>query len=179
MSNDAVLQIPEAIAILRRTPPLLSAWLSDLPEEWTSCNTGPETFSPYDIVGHLIHGERTDWMVRLRHILTHGPATPFASFDRFAMYRESQGKTLAMLLDEFAELRAANLAALADMRLSPADLSAPGRHPALGPVTVGQLIATWAVHDLNHIAQIARTTAFRCRDAVGPWREYLSILPRG
>lgn len=176
MSNAAVLQIPEAIAILRRTPPLLSAWLSDLPEEWTSCNTGPETFSPYDVVGHLIHGERTDWIPRAQIILAQGAQRRFSPYDRFAQFHESQGKTLAQLLDEFEGLRAANVATLAGWRLAPAQLRLEGEHPEFGAVTLEQLLATWVAHDLGHIAQVARVMARQYRAAVGPWTAYLSIM---
>lgn len=172
------LNLVEAIALLRKTPGLLTSWLSGIPAVWVDSDTGPETFSPFDVVGHLIHGEKADWIPRLRIILEHGEKKPFEPFDRFAMYEASKGKSLAMLLDEFAELRAENLKELQRLNLSDSDLQKEGIHPEFGRVTASQLIATWAVHDLNHIGQIARTMAFRYREEVGPWRKYLSILPQ-
>ncbi|HET7042612.1 MAG TPA: DinB family protein, partial [Gemmatimonadales bacterium] len=136
------------------------------------------TWSAYDIVGHLIHGERTDWIARTEHILAHGAAIPFPPFDREAMFRESAGRPLETLLAEFAGLRAASLARLDALGLGTADLARPGLHPALGPVTLRQLLATWVVHDLGHLAQIERVMAKRYREAVGPWRAYLPILDR-
>jgi hypothetical protein len=162
--------------LLQRTPATLRAMLSGLGDDWGHGNYGEDTFSPFDVVGHLIHGEKTDWIPRARIILEHGTARPFEPFDRYAQFEESRGKSLANLLDEFERLRAANLATLRDMRLTPADLSRRGMHPALGEVTLAQLLATWAAHDLNHIAQIARCLATQYVDAVGPWRQYLSIL---
>jgi hypothetical protein len=170
--------LSEAVEILRRTPSLLSAWLEGLPDEWARCTLGPNTFSPYDVVGHLIHGERTDWMVRLRIILTHGPAQPFPPFDRFAMYEASKGKSLSALLSEFSKLRAGNLDDLVSLSLTSTDLQKTGTHPELGRVTIEQLIATWVAHDLDHVAQIARTLAHRYRDEVGPWRAFLGIYTR-
>jgi hypothetical protein len=128
------------------------------------------------VVGHLIHGERTDWIPRVRHLLAHGEAVPFPTFDRFAQVEASRGKTLSALLDEFRVVRAESLAALAALRLTPADLARTGRHPAFGVVTLGQHLSTWVVHDLDHMAQIARVTARQYADAVGPWQEYLRIV---
>lgn len=167
-----------ATEILGSTPRVLQSWLGDLTEDWTRCTTGPGTFAPYDVIGHLIHGEKADWIPRLRIILEHGTEKPFEPFDRFAMYESSKGKTVSVLLDEFAELRAKSLEDLQRLDLSETDLRKEGIHPEFGRVTASQLIATWAVHDLNHIGQIARTMAFRYRDDVGPWRKYLSILPQ-
>jgi hypothetical protein len=164
------------IEILQRTPAVLRAMLAGLGDDWVRANYGADTFSPFDVVGHLIHGEKTDWLPRARIILEHGTARPFEPFDRYAQFEESRGKSLGVLLDEFERLRAANLAALRDMRLTPADLARRGMHPALGEVTLEQLLATWAAHDLNHIAQIAKCLATQYADAVGPWKEYLSIL---
>lgn len=172
------LKLDEAVALLRITPDLLKSWLSGMPACWTECNAGPETFSPFDVVGHLIHGEKADWIPRLRIILDHGTSKPFEPFDRFAMYEASQGKALPELLDEFAELRAENLKELERLKLSDSDLQKEGIHPAFGKVTASQLIATWAVHDLNHIGQIARVMAHRYREDVGPWRAYLSVLEK-
>jgi hypothetical protein len=165
----------EVVAILERTPASLTALLSGLPEGWTKATEGPETWSPYDVIGHLNHGERTDWMVRARHILA-ARTEPFEPFDRTAQFRDGQGKSLAELLETFAELRRQNVAALVALDPTDADMSRRGQHPELGEVTLGQLLATWVVHDLDHVSQIARTMAKVYRQAVGPWREYLSIL---
>ena len=164
--------------ILERTPRIVRTMLSELDESWTHRNYGDATWSPFDIVGHLIAGERNDWMVRLRIILESGPSRAFDPFDRTAMYEASRGKTLRELLDTFESLRARNVAQLRALHLSPEQLALPGTHPALGPVTMQHLLATWVVHDLNHIAQIAKAMAFQYRDRVGPWIEYLPILPR-
>jgi hypothetical protein len=168
--------IEETIALLSRTPAVLDRLLRDLPEDWLKGNEGPETWSPYDVVGHLIHGERTDWIPRARIILEHGESRPFDPFDRVAMFRESQGKSIAQLLDEFAALRAKNLRALETMRLDSERLAKTGTHPGLGRVTLEQLLATWITHDLDHIAQIARVMAKQYDTAVGPWKEYLRVL---
>src|SRR5215212_1934214 len=170
--------LTEGIAVLERTPHTLRAMLAGLPPAWTEANEGPETWSPYDIVGHLIHGERTDWIGRARIILAQGPERRFEPFDRFAMFRESQGKSLAGLLDEFARLRAESLTTLAGWRLTEAQLALKGEHPELGPVTLHQLLATWVAHDLGHVAQTARVMAKQYREAVGPWRAYLPVLDR-
>jgi hypothetical protein len=166
------------IAVLERTPHTLRAMLAGLPPAWTDATEGPDTWSPYVIVGHLIHGERTDWIPRARIILAQGPERRFAPFDRFAQFRESQGKTLAELLDEFARLRAENLATLAGWRLTDSQLALEGEHPELGRVTLRQLLATWVAHDLGHVAQTARVMAKQYRDAVGPWRAYLPVMDR-
>lgn len=166
------------VAVLERTPETLRAMLAGLPPAWTEPNEGPETWSAYDIVGHLIHGERTDWIGRARIILEQGPNRRFAPFDRFAQFRESQGKSLAQLLDEFARLRAENLAMVAGWHLTDAELALEGEHPAFGAVTLRQLLSTWVAHDLGHIAQIARVMAKQYRDAVGPWRAYLPVMDR-
>jgi uncharacterized damage-inducible protein DinB len=168
--------IDNAVPVLRATPSVLRAWLADLPDTWTRTNEGPETWSPFDIVGHLIHGERTDWIPRLELILAYGDSRAFTPFDRFAQFRDSKGKTLAELLDTFAELRHSNLARLESHRLAPADFNRPGLHPELGSVTLGQLLATWVVHDLNHLGQIARVMARQYAEVVGPWVEYLPVL---
>jgi hypothetical protein len=170
--------IADAIAILERTPATLQAMLGGLPDSWTTCDEGPETFSAFDNVGHLIHGERTDWIPRAKIILGEGTDRRFEKFDRFAQKHESGGKTLAELLDEFARLRAENLTTLRSWQLSEDQLARPGEHPELGTVTLQQLLATWAVHDLGHIAQTARVMAKRYRDEVGPWRAYLPVLDR-
>lgn len=167
--------LPDAMAILERTPHSLGALLTGLPERWIQATEGEGTWSPYDVIGHLVHGERTDWIPRAQQILA-GDQRPFAPFDRTAQFTESQGQSLADLLATFAELRRANLATLQGMNLTTADLDRTGQHPAFGRVTLGELLATWAVHDLDHVGQIARTMAKRYRDAVGPWSAYLSIL---
>jgi hypothetical protein len=168
--------LDEATAVLSRTPEALKAILSGLPRNWAENNEGPETWSPYDVVGHLIHGERVDWITRAKIILEHGEARPFDPFDRFAQFEESKGKTLEELLDEFAALRERNLATLGEMKLGADDLEKTGQHPALGGVTLKDLLATWVTHDLDHIAQIARTMAKQYTTEVGPWQAYISIL---
>jgi hypothetical protein len=152
--------------------------LHGLPSVWTDADEGPDTWSPYVNVGHLIHGDRTDWIQRAQIILAQGPERRFTPYDRFAQFRESQGKSLADLLDEFAALRAKNLATLAAWRLTDTQLALEGEHPAFGPVTLRQLLATWVAHDLGHIAQISRVMAKQYREAVGPWRAYLPVLDR-
>lgn len=171
-------QLDEAIAILARTPATLDAWLRDLPEPWSLADEGGDSWSPLDVLGHLVHGERTDWMPRARIILEHGPVRAFEPFDRLGHRTESQGRTLAELLDEFTALRAASLDALGGLQLRPADLTRTGRHPELGIVTLEQLLAAWVVHDLGHVAQIARVLAKQCAEAVGPWRAYMPVLDR-
>lgn len=162
--------------LLARTPALLDAWLRGLPREWAHATEGPKTWSPFDVVGHLIHGERTDWIPRARIILaSEGPKT-FEPFDRFAQLTAHRGKTLDELLDTFAELRRESLAALAALDLSPADLERTGEHPQLGTVTLRQLLATWVAHDQGHVAQIARVLTKQYRDEVGPWKAYLRLL---
>ncbi len=170
--------LQQALEILERTPDVLRTLLGGLSDSWVRNNYGPDTFSPFDVVGHLIHGEQTDWMVRVRVILEHGDSEPFEPFDRYAMYEASKGKSLSQLLQHFAELRTKNLDHLRALHLTPVMLDRPGTHPALGAVTLRQLLATWVVHDLNHLHQIAKSMAHQYRDEVGPWREYLSILPR-
>jgi DinB family protein len=168
--------LDDAFPLLRQTPAVLRAWLWDLPDTWTAPNEGPDTWSPYDIVGHLIHGERTDWIPRTELLLARGESRPFTPFDRFAQFKESGGKSLHQLLDIFAELRAQNVARLEALELMPEDLERRGRHPELGSVTLGQLLATWVAHDLNHIGQIARVMGRQYTDAVGPWLAYLPLL---
>jgi hypothetical protein len=165
-------------ALLARTPAALNALLSDLPPEWTEHNEGPDTWSAYDVIGHLIHGEQTDWMPRVKMILKSGESATFERFDRTGHQQRqlAQGKSLGQLLDEFARLRAENLRELNALNLQPADLNRRGRHPALGVVTLSQLLATWAVHDLTHLHQISRILAHQYRDEVGPWSAYLGVL---
>jgi hypothetical protein len=168
--------LESTIAILSRTPGTLNALLRDLPEAWVRRNEGESSWSAFDVVGHLIHGERTDWMPRVRMILQSGEARTFEPFDRWAQERESQGKSLSELLDEFARLRSENLSELRALNLGPADFSRRGRHPALGVVTLSELLATWAAHDLTHLHQIARVMAHQYREAVGPWSAFLGVL---
>jgi uncharacterized damage-inducible protein DinB len=168
-------RLDEAVGLLERTPASLSALLSGLPEMWVRATEGEGTWSPYDVIGHLIHGERTNWIPRARHILA-GERRPFAPFDRTAQFTESQGKSLQEMLTTFARVRRESLAALAEMNLSEADLERKGLHPELGEVTLAQLLAAWVVHDLDHVAQVARTMAKVYSQATGPWSAYLSIL---
>jgi hypothetical protein len=170
--------LPNGIAVLERTPPTLRAMLRGLGPAWIDATEGPETWSPYVIVGHLIHAERTDWIPRARLILAQCANRRFTPFDRFAQLRESQGTSLVDLLDEFARLRAENLSTLAGWRLTDAQLALEGEHPEFGAVTLRQLLATWVAHDLGHVAQTARVMAKQYREAVGPWRAYLPVLDR-
>ena len=170
--------IKQAEEILSRTPATLNVFLRDLSEPWIRGAEGGETWSPFDVVGHLIHGEETDWIARIRIILEHGDSRTFEPFDRFAQLEKNRNRTLPELLDAFAALRERNLKILREMRLTEEDLERPGRHPALGPVTLRQLLATWVAHDLDHIGQIARAMAHQYRDLVGPWQEYLRVLRR-
>jgi len=169
-------ELARALPILTRTPRVIGELLLESPEEWTAARNDPDTWSAYDVVGHLIHGERTDWMPRARRILEKGRSVPFDTFDRTAQFVESRGKSLADLLAEFAELRATNLRDLEALRLSESDMRREGMHPELGVVTMGQLLATWVAHDLNHIGQVVEVMARQYREAVGPWRAYLDIL---
>ena len=166
----------QTLDLLERTPLVLDALLRGTDPAWHAIHEGPETWSAYDVVGHLIHGEETDWVPRARIILEHGSARAFEPFDRFAQFRESEGKSLEMLLDEFAALRPENLATLDELRIGNETLAREGRHPDFGVVTMGQLLATWVVHDLGHIAQISRVMAKRYAGEVGPWMEYLPVL---
>ena len=169
-------QLEETISLLSRTPRALDALLRGLPEMWTLRNEGADSWTAFDVVGHLIHGERTDWIPRTRRVLESGETRPFEPFDRLAQKRESQGKSMEQLLDEFARLRAENLDALRALNIGPQDLERRGRHPALGTVTLSELLATWAAHDLSHLHQISRVMAHQYRDAVGPWSAYLGVM---
>lgn len=168
--------LQQTLALLTRTPAALDALIRDLPESWTSPNEGEKTWSVFDIVGHLIHGERTDWIPRVRIVLESGESRPFDRFDRWAQERESEGKSLGELLDEFARLRAQNLNELRGMNVRQEDLERRGKHPALGTVTLSELLATWAAHDLTHLHQISRVMAHQYREAVGPWIKYLGVM---
>jgi len=168
--------LPDSVAVLARIPACLDALLRGLPEVWVLRNEGEATWNAFDIVGHLVVGERTDWMTRARIILEYGEARPFDRFDRLAQFKENQGKSLGELLDEFTLLRRENLAALETSNLHPLDLTRRGTHPELGTVTLAQLLATWAVHDLTHLHQLSRVMAHQYRDQVGPWSPYLGVL---
>jgi hypothetical protein len=168
--------IDHAVEVLTATPSVLSALLAPLSDVWIRADEGPETFSPFEVVGHLIHGERSDWIPRLQCILEHGRDHAFEPFDRFAHRRTEQGKSLATLLATFQQLRTGSLETLHRHRLTGADLSREGRHPDLGVVTLRQLLATWVVHDLTHVSQICRVMARQYAEEVGPWRAYLRIL---
>jgi hypothetical protein len=170
--------LANAIEVLHRTPATFRALLAGLPDAWTAPNEGPDTFSAFDNLGHLVHAERTDWIPRARIILEHGRAGPFDPFDRFAQVRESRGKSVLDLLDELATLRTQNLETLRNWRLTERELAMEGEHPALGRVTLAQLLAAWVVHDLGHIAQTSRVMAKQYREDVGPWRAYLPIVDR-
>jgi hypothetical protein len=169
-------RLDQAKEILRRTPATLNALLSDLPNDWVLANEGPDTFSPYDVIGHLIEGEENDWIPRARIILEHGEARPFEKFDRFAMYEKSKGKSPSELLARFEEVRGESLRQLDELNLTPELLQKRGSHPALGVVTLSQLLSAWVVHDLGHIRQIVRVMAKQYREEIGPWTAYLSIV---
>jgi len=168
--------LDHTIALLSRTPAALDALLRDLPETWTLSNEGEKTWTAFDVVGHLIHAERTDWIPRAKTILQFGDTQPFAPFDRLGHLRESQGKSLGQLLEEFSRVRAESLAELRKLDVQPMDLARPGRHPTLGTVTLSELLATWAAHDLTHLHQISRILAHQYRDVVGPFSVYLGVL---
>ena len=166
-------------ALLERTPWALDALLRGLPDAWTMKNEGGTTFTAHDVIGHLIHGERADWIERAKMILEFGEAKTFERFDRFAHVKESEGKLIAELLDEFARLRAANLAEVRRWKLGKSELEKRGRHPGFGPVTLSELLATWAAHDMTHLHQISRILAHQYRELVGPWSLYLGVLQCG
>jgi hypothetical protein len=168
--------LPHTISLLSCTPAALNALLRDLPESWTLRNEGEITWSAFDIVGHLIHAERADWLPRVRTVLQFGETQPFEPFDRWGHQREVQGKSLGQLLDEFSRLRSENLTELRALNLRQDDLDLRGRHPSLGVVTLSALLATWAAHDLTHLHQVSRVMAHQYRDAVGPWSAYLGVL---
>jgi hypothetical protein len=168
--------LEESLAVLERTPATLNTLLRDLPEAWTTATEGPDTWSPYDVMGHLVHGERDDWMKRLEIILEHGPSRTFDPFDRYAQLRESEGKSVSMLLDEFVALRQDNLTRLRKLDLRPAQLELQGTHPALGTVTMRQLLSAWTAHDLAHLLQISRVMAKRYKQEAGPWAQFLSVM---
>ena len=177
-ASTGAFELNNGIAVLERTPSVLREMLHSLDASWLQATEGPDTWSPFDIVGHLIHGERTDWITRARIILEQGTNRRFTPFDRFAQFEESKGRTINELLEEFARLRADNLATVAGWTLTDAQLALEGEHPAFGVVTLRQLLATWVAHDLGHIAQIARVMAKQYRAEVGPWRAYLPVMDR-
>jgi DinB superfamily len=168
--------LEHTISLLTRTPAALDALLRDLPETWTFRNEGENTMSAFDVVGHLIHADRTNWMPRARMVLEFGETQAFEPFDRWGQVRESQGKSLGQLLDEFARLRSENLCELRALKPNQEDLDRRGRHPALGVVTLSELLAAWAAHDLTHLHQISRIMAHQYREAVGPYSAYLGVL---
>ena len=168
--------LSNSVDVLRRTPSALDQLLRDLPDELATANEGPETFSPFDVIGHLIDGEETDWMTRARIILSDGNNKSFEPYDRFRHYARNKGRTLQSLLDEFAKLREQNLAELTGWKLDEPQLDLTGVHPSFGNVTLRELLASWVVHDLGHAAQIARVMAKQYRDDVGPWTPFLPVL---
>jgi len=168
--------LQETISVLTRTPGTLNALLRDLPDSWTRKNEGENTWSVFEVVGHLIYAERKNWIPRAKMTLQTGETRPFESFDREGHKRECEGKSLGLLLDEFARVRSESLAELRALNLQPADLERRGKHPALGTVTLWQLLATWAAHDLTHLHQISRIMACQYREAVGPWSRFLGVL---
>jgi hypothetical protein len=166
----------QAIEILERTPAVLKSLLANINNDWVMNNEGPDTFSPYDVVGHLIHGEKTDWVVRAKIVLKHGVNKPFDPYDRFAQYEVSKGKSLQELLDEFEDIRKENVAWLQSIQLTEDDLERKGMHPVLGEVSLRNLLSTWVVHDLTHIAQITRVMAKQYKGEMGPWPQFFRIL---
>jgi len=171
-------ELADALCLLGRTPAVLREWIADLPAEWTALDEGPGSWSAGQIVGHLVHGERTDWMVRVEHILSGDASLPFEPFDREGMTEDTHGKSTEELIHTFKELRESNLIRLRGLNLDDDDLERRGLHPELGPVTLRQLLATWVAHDLAHLGQIARVMAKQYRDEVGPWRQLLPLLDR-
>jgi hypothetical protein len=165
-----------SIEILERTPGVIRELLSGIGEEWIMANEGPETFSPYDVIGHLIHGEKTDWVPRAKIILEHGLSKPFIPYDRFAQFEASKGKSVYQLLDEFETIRRENMKWFRSVSLAESDLDKKGMHPGLGEVSLRNLLATWVVHDLTHIAQVGRVMAKQYKEEMGPWPAYFRIL---
>ena len=168
--------LSRSLDLLARTPAVLSALLDGLDDDWLRADEGPDTYSAHDVVGHLIHGEETDWVPRTEHILAEGANAPFARFDREGMRGKHDDSSMALLLALFEQRRAESLARVRALRLTAVDLERPGRHPDLGPVTLGQLLSTWVVHDLAHLAQIGRVLAKARAAEIGPWREYFRVL---
>jgi DinB family protein len=176
MTNSSAFRLDEAIPILERTPAALDALLRGLPDTWTHRNEGGTTWNAFDIVGHLIFADRTDWLPRLHRILENGETRPFDPFDRHGQVKASAGKSLDQLLDEFSVVRRESVLELRSLNLQPADMERRGQHPALGPVTASELLSTWAAHDLNHLHQLSRVMAHQYRDLVGPFAAYLGVM---
>ena len=168
----------KSIEILNRTPYVLEALLSGINDEWLMSNEGENTWSPFEIIGHLIHGDKTDWVTRMENILSDAQNKNFKPFDRLGQFKASQGKSTMQLLDEFKKIRKQNIEILESKKITSKDLTRKGIHPAFGEVTLEQLLATWTVHDLSHLAQIARVMAKQCKNEVGPWKQYLPILEK-
>jgi len=176
MTKTAPFQVPDAVALLRRTPAALDALLRGLPDLWVRGTEGADTWSAYDIVAHLIYTDHESWLPRFRHILEHGEQVPFQPFDRGGHKAGLRGQSLDQLLDEFSQTRAQSLAALEALRLSPTDLERCGLHPRLGSISLGSVLAAWPVHDLNHIHQISRVMARQYAEPVGPWTSFMGVL---
>ena len=172
------LGLEETKILLRRTSDVLEALLRDLPDPWVHENEGPDTWSGFDVVGHLVEAEETNWIPRIRHLIEHGESAAFPPFDRFGFVERSKGKSMAEMLDTFKDARTRSLRHLDELRLTPGDLGRKGRHPEFGQVTLGELLATWTVHDLNHLGQIVDVLARQHAAAVGPWRVFLGILEK-
>lgn len=170
------IKVNEAINFLARTPIVLNQLLNGLPESWINATEGPETWSPYDVIGHLIHGDKTDWIPRLQICLANDGIKKFEPFDRFAQFENSKGKTLQQLLIEFEKIRKTNLSVLQSLNLTEDDYTKTAIHPAFGEITLAQLLATWVVHDLDHIYQVSRILSMQYKDEVGPWKAYLRIV---
>lgn len=168
--------LSKTIEVLDRTPAVLKSLLGNLNNDWAMQNEGPDTFSPFDVVGHLLHGEKTDWPQRIRVILEHGTTQTFIPYDRFAMYEESKGKSLQQLLEEFEQLRRANMQWLKSLDLTETDFDRKGVHPKFGEVTLRQLMSTWVIHDLTHLSQITRVMAKQYKEEMGPWVEYFRLM---
>jgi hypothetical protein len=168
--------LDRTLDFLARTPHVLRSLLAGLEDPWIHADEGPDTYSPHDVVGHLIHGEDTDWVTRTEHILEHGDARPFVPFDREGMRGKHDAQSMAELLDAFERRREESLARVRELGLTSADLARRGRHPDLGPVTLGQLLSTWVVHDLAHLSQIARVLAKARAPEIGPWKAYFRVL---
>ncbi|WP_233783423.1 DinB family protein [Flavivirga eckloniae] len=176
--NSMTYNLEQALEILERTPNTLSSLLSGLSDEWVYANEGDDTWSAFDIVGHLIHGEKTDWIIRTKIVLSHAESKTFKTFDRFAQFENSKGKTLQQLLEEFSELRLENLKTLKELQITESQFNMKAIHPELGKVTLKELLATWVTHDLGHIAQIAHVMAKQYKDEVGSWKAYITILSK-
>ncbi|KAA3611990.1 MAG: DinB family protein [Calditrichaeota bacterium] len=168
--------LKKSIEILEKTPSVLENLLTNLSDNWINQNEGENTWSPFDIVGHLLHGEKTDWITRTERIIKYGTEKAFDPFDRFAQLETSKGKTIKQLLNEFARLRKENLAVLSEMNIQEKDLEKKGIHPNFGEVTLKELLATWVVHDLGHISQVVRVMAKQYKEEIGPWKAFLPIV---